>query len=340
MSVIPENDARQALFEQEGQINTADYISNDDTTETTEQSATVRSNKTETTREIRSAFLPINVETLPSKGYFYDPNIDIAIRALTTTEIKLYSSMDEDDIFDVNRALADVLNSTVSIVLQGRRLSYKYLSEFDKIYLIFLIQERTKKFEQRETNIVTQSRCPYCDTLNEKTLERGTLGYYQVDSNLMQYYSPEERCFVFNHSSFDTPLKIYIPCIGTTEYITEYMRQRELEKQQGDGGYYNPVELTLVMYTVNDYQRFDPEGHFLQRCLDSLRKDYSVDKYNLALEVVNRLKIGIKPNINYICEGCSKEVSAPVRFRQWRNLFSSNDIVREFFPNLSDADTE
>jgi len=279
---------------------------------------------------IPTLHIPIKIDELPSKGFFYPKDIEISVRSLSTPEIKLFSSMDEENFFDVGKSFANVLNSGLLVSLHGEKLGYRDLSEYDKIYLFLIIRDRTKKFDQRESNLTSKSKCPYCNFENERIIEKHTLGYYNIQDQLMKYYNDQERCFVFESTRFESPLKIYVPSLGTTEIITEYMKDKEIEKQSGDGGYYNTTNLNLVMYStpkcglITDYE-------ILEKMVSNITEKWTLDKYNLAIEVIDRLKVGIKPTIKYNCQGCSREVSAPIRFQGWRFAFSSNDIVNEFF---------
>lgn len=315
---ISEEDARAALL---GDENVMEDI---------QEFSKAKSKTKNVMEDIPSLHVPIKIDELPSKGFFYPKDIQISVRALTSPEIKLFSSMDEDNFFDVGKSFANVLNSGLLIVSNGEKLSYRDLSEYDKIYLFLIIRDRTKKFDQRESNLTSKSKCPHCNFENEKTIEKNTIGYYNISDKLMKYYNNDERCFIFESPKFESPLKIYVPSLGTTEIITEYMKDKEIEKQSGDGGYYNPTNLNLVMYStpkceiITDYE-------ILEKMINVVTNKWSLDKYTLAIEICEMLKVGIKPTIKYNCQGCSREVSAPIRFQGWRFAFSSNSIVDEFF---------
>lgn len=317
---ISEEDAKAALLGEENVIEDIQNFSKDPKPKV----------KSTVADDIPSFHVPIKIDELPSKGFFYHKNIEIGVRALTTPEIKLFSSMDEENFFDVGKSFANVINSGLLISVNNEKLSYRDLSEYDKIYLFLLIRDRTKKFDQRESNLTSKSKCPHCDCDNEKTIEKDTLGYYNIPDKLMKYYNSDERCFIFESAKFESPLKIYVPSLGTTEIITEYMKDKEIEKQSGDGGYYNPTNLNLVMYStpksslISDYE-------VLEKMVGNITEKWTLDKYNLAIEVCEMLKVGIKPVIKYNCKGCSREVSAPIRFQGWRFAFSSNSIISEFF---------
>jgi len=286
--------------------------------------------KAKVLEDLQTAHVPIKISELPSKGFFYNKNIEIGVRSLTTPEIKLFSSMDEENFFEVGKAFANVLNSGLLISEGSNKLSYRDLSEYDKIYLILIVRDRTKKFDQRESNLTSKSKCPHCNDENNITIEKHTLGYYNISDKLMKYYNDKERCFIFDSEKFESSLKIYIPTMGTTEIITEYMKKKEIEKQAGDGGYYNSTYLNIAMYSTQNWNLLGNDEQ-LERTTENIKNNWTIDKYNLAIEVCEMLKVGIKPTIKYNCKGCSREVSAPIRFQGWRYAFSSNNIVGEFF---------
>ena len=103
-------------------------------------------------------YVPISKESLPSKGMFYDPNISVTIRAATTKEIKHYSSMNDEDPFEVERHVSQMLNTCCRVVKgDSQILSFKDLSEFDKVYAFFATRDRTFLNNKRESNLNTKS---------------------------------------------------------------------------------------------------------------------------------------------------------------------------------------
>lgn len=286
-------------------------------------------------------FVPISRESLPSKSLFYDNDIAVTIKAATTAEIKHYSSMDDEDPMEVNRHVADILNTCCKVIKgDSVELSYKDLSDFDKVYTFFAIRDRTFLAHKRESNLTNKSECPHCGHKNSKNISNETFGYYDIPKSVMKYYNELERCFVLSDESLGKePLKIYVPTVGVTEKIVDYIRRKEIEKQSGEGGYYNANDLTIIMYTTPDWRFIDDKDKYIKSRLREL-ENWKEERYLLATEMTKRLKIGIKPTISYKCEKCGGEIKAAIRFQRWGTLLSAENIISRFFEDSESDDSE
>lgn len=286
-------------------------------------------------------YVPISKESLPSKGMFYDPNISVTIRAATTKEIKYYSSMNDEDPFEVERHVSQMLNTCCRVVKgDSQILSFKDLSEFDKVYAFFAIRDRTFLNNKRESNLNTKSECPQCGHINSHPISNETFGYYTIADSVLKYYSEEERCFVLSDPELgDKPLKMYIPTVGVTSAIMEYIKKKETEKQSGEGGYYNAMDLTIIMYTTENWRDIDSKDKYIKSRLKEM-ESWTEERYLIATEMTKRLKVGIKPNIRFKCEKCGGEINAAIRFQQWRTLFSNESVISRFFEDSESDDSE
>lgn len=286
-------------------------------------------------------YVPISRDSLPSRGLYYDPKVSVTIRAANVKEIKHYSSMNDEDPFEVERHVSQILNTCCRVVKgENQILSYKDLSEFDKVYAFFAIRDRTFLNNKRESNLNTKSECPHCGHVNAHPISNETFGYYSIAKSVMKYYSESERCFVLSDPELGaSPLKMYIPTVGVTAAIMEYIKKKETEKQSGEGGYYNATDLTIIMYTTKDWRDIDDKDKYIKSRLREL-ESWPENRYLIATEMTKRLKVGIKPNIRFRCEQCGGEINAAIRFQQWRTLFSNESIVSRFFEDTESDDSE
>lgn len=333
--------ARKALLgDEDDSSNVEKFINDKNGLEDEEMEKSPKEEKKEQEYVSLTAFVPISPEKLPSKHLFYDDDVDITIRPASIQEIKVYSSIDDTDAFEVERAVATMLNNCCKIVKSGNTLkSYRDLSEFDKVYTFFSIRDRTFLAHKRESNLMNKSECSHCGHKNSKTIDQNTFGFYQISEELMRYYNENERCFIFEDSEIgNTPLKFYIPTVGSSEKIMEYIKKKEIEKQTGEGGYYNTNDLTILMYITQDWRSFDDEDKYIMKNLSDMKNIWNESRYELATEVTRMLKVGIKPNIIYACESCGKEIKAAIRFQRWGHLFSSKHILSKFFKD-TESDT-
>lgn len=277
-------------------------------------------------------YIPITNESLPSKYKFYKDNVVVRIRAANVSEVKHYSSMDEDDVFSAEAHVASILESC-STISDGHQLySHKDLCEFDKLYIFFAIRDRTLLVDKREHEINIQSECSNCGDKKQLKISNETFGYLDIPKSFGEYYSTKEKCYVFSDKILGSePLKIYIPTIGSIEAITSYIKDKEMEKQSGNGGYYNATNVSILMYITPDWRMFDKEEKYIKSKLKEIEEEWNTDKYTLATECINRIKSAIKPTITYKCEKCGKEVVAQIRFQGFRTIFASKSTVSKFF---------
>ena len=98
--------------------------------------------------------LPLAV--LPSRGFFYPEGTKIAIRSAEVKEIRHFSTIDEDDLIDLDEKLNFILSkcSTMHFPSEGV-VSYKDLKHEDRFFLIMAIRDLT--FIQGENRIIITS---------------------------------------------------------------------------------------------------------------------------------------------------------------------------------------
>lgn len=290
----------------------------------------------------RMELLPINRDSLPSKGLYYPDDVTINIRSASTQEIKHYSSMDDTDPFAVDKHVSTLIDACCKVIKKDNTLlSYKDLSEFDKLYVFFAIRDRTFLIHKRENNLTNKYECPECGHKNNITINNDVFGYYSIRKELQKYYSEKEKCFIISDEELGSdPLKIYVPTVGVTEKITDYIKRKEIEKQNGEGGYYDVNDLTILLYTTPDWRLFDAKDNYIRESLARIKDRWNETRYYVATEMTRRLQVGIKPTLAIQCENCGKEVSAPVRFQQWRTFFSDKNIISRFFEDSESSDSE
>ena len=79
----------------------------------------------------------VPLENLPSKGMFYEDNTQIAIRAASVSEIRHWSTIDENDLLGTDDMLNFIMDKCCRIKVPGKPGSSKDLLEIDRFYLIF-----------------------------------------------------------------------------------------------------------------------------------------------------------------------------------------------------------
>jgi len=269
--------------------------------------------------------LPIAI--LPSEGFFYPPNTQIAIRSAEVKEIRHFSSIDESDVLDINSKLNMIL-SACSVVKFGNQgvVSYKELKQEDRFFIVMAIRDLTFiKGENRiilkpQTECGGQKDCPFSQGVELRT---GVLSRYKIPDKLMQYYSPADRKFIFQIPKVGKKLSITIPSIGVMEIFSNYTSQKIQSGQEVDDSFIKIAPYIYESWKDLDFKKIEQ--------LEKESSNWSKEEFSVYFEVVDQLKIGTKLEVSLPCSKCgAEEVTARISFpRGFRSLFVISDIFGE-----------
>jgi len=251
---------------------------------------------------------PIPVENLPSQGMFYPIGTKMYIRAAEVAEVRQFSTIDENDPLDMDDKLNMLMEKCLKIEYPERIALWKDLKEEDRFYLIFAIRELT--FEEGENKLYVNMRCGMTckgdGTYQEKVdMTKENFQYYNIDPVLMRYYSEKERCFVISDPKVGT-LKIYVPSLGITTFIKNFVRER---LQQGD--YYDKPFLKVAPFLFEDWRGLN-DDKYKKMQIDSV--GWSHFKWSLLIRAIEMIRFGVKMQITRQCNKCGAEVGAPITF--------------------------
>lgn len=268
--------------------------------------------------------LPMSV--LPSKGLFYPEGTKIAIRPADVKEIRHFSSIDEEDLLDLNEKLNFIISkcSTMHFPNEGV-VSFMDLKQEDRFFLIMAIRDLT--FVQGENRIVItpktdckdKASCPLNSGVELRT---GVLSSYDLDPQLMNYYSSESRNFVFPVKKLGKQITMSVPSIGVSKAIDSFVNDCKIKGI--------PVEESFVQiapFLFEEWRELDN-----RKILIKMREsdEWSKEEFSLYFELSNRIKIGTDLDIRIGCPKCGAEVAAPITFpRGFKSLFLISDIFTE-----------
>lgn len=270
----------------------------------------------------------IPVSFLPSAGLFYPDGTKIAIRAAEVKEIRHYSTIDDEDKLDIEEKLSYILERCCRVDFPGEGVvDYRDLKQEDRFFIIMAIRDLT--FTKGENMIILKPykkckslpECPFNDGIELRT---GVLNSYEIDTEIMQYYDAMERCFIFNSKKIGKQIQIYIPSIGVTQELSNFIRESAKRKVDVDDGF-----ISIAPFLFNDWR-----GLTYERILGKMREIdnfWSKEEYSLHFELSERIKIGTKLEVKLECPNCGeREVTANITFpRGLRSLFVISDIFRE-----------
>jgi len=268
--------------------------------------------------------LPISI--IPTGGIFYPDETTMAIRAAEVREIRHFSTVDEDDLLDLEEKLSFILDRCLRIKFPNEGvLSYKDLKQEDRFFIIMAIRDLT--FVKGENSILLKSKkgcntadCPFKDGIELRT---GVLTSYKLDEKILTCYNKNSLCFDFTIKKTGKTVKMFIPSIGVTQEITKYIKEASKKNIQLDDGF-----LRIAPFIFEDWRDLTFES-FVNRMRES---DYwSKEEYNVYFELSERIKVGTKMHVSQICQVCGgTEVTADITFPGGiRSLFLVSDIFGE-----------
>jgi hypothetical protein len=268
--------------------------------------------------------LPLTV--LPSRGFFYPEGTKIAIRSAEVKEIRHFSTIDEDDLIDLDEKLNFILSkcSTMHFPNEGV-VSYKDLKHEDRFFLIMAIRDLT--FVQGENRIIItpDSKCKNknaCPINSGIELRTGVLSSYNIDQRAMKYYSPLARHFIFPVRKIGKEITMTVPSIGVMDAISAFVidsKRRGIEIEESF--------VKIAPFIFEEWRDLD-SSKIMQKMRES--DDWSKEEFSLYYELCETIKIGTELDINVKCPTCGAEVTAPITFpRGFKSLFVISDIFGE-----------
>jgi hypothetical protein len=266
----------------------------------------------------------LELSHLPSGGRFYREDFEIHIRAARVSEIRDFSTVDEENMKDVDDKLNSILVSCTKIMYGSQKGSYRDILEEDRIYVILAIRELT--FKNGEAKIlmpVGKKKCttPSCKSQDNMELRTENLQFNNVDELVESYYDIVNRCYTVTTKSHGE-LVLAPPTIGVMRAITDYIRKREEENKSWDKS-----SVSILPYIQREWRGFNEREIFSAM---TNFQGWDTGKYSLVYRLIEKMKIGIKPEFVYACQSCGGEVTVPLSFPGGiKSLFIIQDISSE-----------
>lgn len=272
--------------------------------------------------------LPLGM--LPSKGLFYPENSRIAIRSAEVKEIRQFSMIDEDDMLDIDQKLNLVLDACCTIKFgdSGSVVSYKDLKQEDRFFVIMAIRDLT--FVKGENRIILDGsgNCSTkgCRGMEAIELRTGVLSNYDLDENLMKFYSFQERKFVFPIRRIGKSIKMTVPSIGVTKAISDFVRNSVRRGEDLDQSF-----IKIAPFYFQDWRGLD--DFKIKEAMISSVQEWTKEEFSAYFELAEKIKVGTKLKSRVKCDTCGEgEVTAPIYFPGgFRSLFVISDIFGELF---------
>lgn len=243
-------------------------------------------------------YVSLPIKDLPTRGMFYPDGFEIFIRAASGGEIRHWSMTNEEEISDIDDALNYMLERCMTVRVGDMPGSWKDLKDIDRLYVILAIRDFTFTEGNNELKIKI-------DEKHEEVVNKDSIDFISLPDNLMKHYSQEDKCFVFQIPKAERSLNIYLPSVGVSSWLKNYV-QTKSRKQEG----FDKDFVTIAPMLIKDYKSLNNKSYeeFVVNCFD-----FGVYEYSLIAKVKDLFSEALDPKFRYKDED-GAEQTAPLNF--------------------------
>tara|TARA_A100001388_G_C28772404_1_gene504777 strand:- start:1916 stop:2920 length:1005 start_codon:yes stop_codon:yes gene_type:complete len=258
----------------------------------------------------------LDMNTLFSKGKFYPQDTKISIRAAKVAEIRHFSTMMEDNLFDIEEKLNGIVKGCARIESPTKKLSYKDLLEEDRIAVILAVRDLT--FPEPENKLMLKAENSYGVTEDVELATKNLAGT-TVPEEIEKYYDAVARCYRVQTRSAGEIL-MRPPSIGVMEIVTKYIREQQEQKKKWDQAF-----IQILPYVQLDWRGFNTKEVFNQ---EVAFQGWNEKKYMIMYRLAEKMKIGAQAEMEVDVDG--EMVKLPLDFPGGiKSLFIISDLAGE-----------
>lgn len=247
---------------------------------------------------------------LPSRGLFYPEGAELTFRAATVAEIRHWSTIDEGDILDIDDKLNFIIEKCTRFKINSGHtwLSWRDILEIDRLYIVFLIHEITFPDGQNELFAKIECNSNSCseeDKYSDEVRVRSQmLQLFEMPDELMQWYSPEYRCFEIVSSKLNETFYLYAPTIGVVERLRKRIADAKRQGHQTDKAF-----IKIAPYLIQDWSNFD-QAEYSKLLNSSL--SWHINKFTFITKFAEMMKAARQNSLVTTCPKCGAKLTSPI----------------------------
>ncbi len=261
-------------------------------------------------------YVPLDMGVLFSGGKFYPQDAVISIRSAKVAEIRHFSTMNEQNILDIEEKLNGIVKSCMRFESKSKKLSYKDLMEEDRVAVLLAIRDLT--FPEPENKLNVPAENSYGE---KRDVEIATKNFTvnEIPEDIEKYYDAVARCYrIQTRSSGEILMRP--PSIGVMEEVTKYIRTQQEGKKRWDQAF-----VQVLPYIQLDWRGFNIKEIFNQ---EVAFQGWDEKKYMVIYRLAEKMKIGAEPEMEVEIEG--ETVTVPLEFPGGiKSLFIISDLAGE-----------
>lgn len=248
----------------------------------------------------------LDFANLPSQGLFYPAGSELLLRSAKTKEIRHWSTIDENDPLDVREKINFILNSCTKFKIRGSSIPMNFndFLEIDRYHILFRIHELT--FPNQENKLWAYIKCEnqQCGNINQTQVTSKNLIGFKYPTELMKWYSQEERCFIVNSEKLGEVLRFYMPTIGSSSKLRQKKQDDQAKGIAIDQSFY-----VHAPYLIGDWRRLDTQ-EISNLKISSL--DWSENKFVVIHKFIDLLEKSTLNKAASVCEKCKTQTESHI----------------------------
>lgn len=262
---------------------------------------------------VREGWLHVDRALLGERSAFYPEKWEFMIRPATVDAIRNWSTVDEENQYNVDDVFNEILKSCLAIRTPMGPMPWNSINSWDRFFFIMLIREYT--FKTGENTIKFTEDCVNCDAPVEFTLNSLALMWDLPDQEVMTYYDPDNRTWMIDPEEFDIEgqdvIKLYNPTVEKDANIKAWAiaRLQENPKYKIDGQF-----LKFLSWMAPKISK-DPE--IAKRQIREYQNKYmafDMDMFSLMDDIIKNISVTPSTHIKAICPSCGEEVTTRLKF--------------------------
>jgi len=266
----------------------------------------------------------IPVESLPSKGFGYPNGFEIAIKSASITEIRHYSTIDENDRIDLDDKLNSIISKCMKIKWEGGFLDVYDLWYEDRFFVIMSIRDIT--FIKGENRILlpvskncTQAECNIPDQIE---LKANVLDSFIMSDDLLKRYNSDTYSFKFVPKDGSAEMELFIPTVGVTTLCRKIINEKRKSGKKIDESF-----AQVASFIIPDWRNLNER---LYDDYERTSRDWTPLQFSIADQISQKINFATKSRIYTKCTSCGGEVTADITFPSgYRSLFIISDIFSQ-----------
>jgi hypothetical protein len=264
----------------------------------------------------------IPIETLPSKGFGYPEGFEVAIRPVSVSEIRHYSTVDESDRIDLDEKLNHIISKCMKIGWNGGLLEHYDLWHEDRFFIVMSIRDYTFVKGENRILLPLQKNCTgeNCNITDQIELKANILDSFSMNQEIIKRYDKEKYCFRFIPKDGSPEMNLFIPTVGVTTKIRQILEEKTRRGKKFDKSFAD-----VSTFIISDWRGLDEK---LYDAYERASSEWTPLQFSIADQMSKQINFATKSRIYSKCESCGGEVTAQITFPGgYRSLFVISNIL-------------